>query len=418
MLRSRHLPEHAKNDPEAQENVGNDTSANTKTGGHFRWCEKHWKAVLAVFAFAVTVILHEMPLVMQSPQILTMTVKECTSSQLQAIEKQLPTNTFCFSRQWTNQCPITLATKCPESSWIESYSSQQEISMEPFLAINVGCNKGTDAVKILRMGTMDASVDVATWKSALQTIAPQGIAKAVCGEENSNAQFAVLSRSSLKRSGQVHCIEPLPITFEVLKWANHLTDYVSKGLEVHGYAISSENGQVYFPKSDLGAENYQKVQVGTENKGIGSCAKIKDEQELVKRCELVTVMTLDAYVKEYLPKDRNINYILTDVEGFDFDVIIGGTKTLKRTEYLEFEFNWKERWGSKDRSLPKTVEFLDNLGFTCYWAGRKKLWRITLCLLPHYDKGKFWSNVACVNRNLAPVLASEMEYIFSDTIQE
>ena len=58
---------------------------------------------------------------------------------------------------------------------------------------------------------------------------------------------------------------------------------------------------------------------------------------------------------------------------------------------------------------------MDELGFTCYWAGRSELWRITGCWQPHYG-GAFWSNVACANRRLAPSLLERMERVFLDTL--
>ena len=94
----------------------------------------------------------------------------CSQTQLQAILKQLPTNKFCFSLPWRNQCPITLATKCPENSWLQSYNDKSVFSgngMKSFIALNVGCNKGTDAVKMLRM--MDRSVNLDSWRNALKT---------------------------------------------------------------------------------------------------------------------------------------------------------------------------------------------------------------------------------------------------------
>ena len=57
---------------------------------------------------------------------------------------------------------------------------------------------------------------------------------------------------------------------------------------------------------------------------------------------------------------------------------------------------------------------MDELGFTCYWAGRGELWRITGCWQTHYG-GAFWSNVACANRRLAPSLLQTMETVFLET---
>mmetsp|Transcript_8354 Transcript_8354/g.12180 ORF Transcript_8354/g.12180 Transcript_8354/m.12180 type:complete len:407 (+) Transcript_8354:137-1357(+) len=306
---------------------------------------------------------------------------QCSQTQMQAILNQLPTNEFCFSLPWRNQCPITLATKCPENGWLQSYYENFVFSgngMKSFIALNVGCNKGTDAVKMLRM--IDRSVNLDSWRNALKAAAaPHTITPEVCSDDDSPPSSSMVESTPSIVTAQVHCIEPLPITTEVLQKATSLTNYASKGLQIHGTAISSENGTVYFPKPTHQREDlrdFEKVEVGTENKGIGSCAQM-EEQEKQKHCVPVSVTTLDSFSEKQLPEDSIINYILTDVEGYDFDVLLGAQNTLRRTEYLEFEFNWKERWALPDRSLTKTIEFLDNLDFTCYWAGINKLWRIT-----------------------------------------
>ena len=35
----------------------------------------------------------------------------------------------------------------------------------------------------------------------------------------------------------------------------------------------------------------------------------------------------------------------------------------------------------------------------CFWAGRGRLWRVTGCFDPVYDKTKTWSNLACYHRS-------------------
>lgn len=58
---------------------------------------------------------------------------------------------------------------------------------------------------------------------------------------------------------------------------------------------------------------------------------------------------------------------------------------------------------------------MDELGFTCYWAGRGELWRITGCWQLLYG-GAFRANVACANRQLAPFLLQKMETVFLETV--
>jgi len=125
---------------------------------------------------------------------------------------------------------------------------------------------------------------------------------------------------------------------------------------------------------------------------------------------------LDAYSDTYLPKEHVINVLNINVEGFDFVVMQGGSHFLRRSEYLEFAYHTFGSW--RKQSLKDAIDMLDRQGFTCYWAGREKLWRITgkRCFLDHYENN-CWSNVASVNRELAPQLSEMMERIFTETIQ-
>ena len=63
------------------------------------------------------------------------------------------------------------------------------------------------------------------------------------------------------------------------------------------------------------------------------------------------------------------------------------------------------------------VQMLGEASFTCYWAEKKRLWRITNCWMLFYDI-HVWSNVACVNRERVPRLASKMEAVFQETLKE
>jgi hypothetical protein len=163
--------------------------------------------------------------------------------------------------------------------------------------------------------------------------------------------------------------------------------------------------------------------VGIENQGMGSCVGGG-----ASNCVDIPLLTLDAYVKKNIPgiamttssrtqqsKNDVIQQLSIDVEGFDFDVLLGGRNlVLPRVEYLEFEYNWMGSWANQ--KLGDAIAFLDLLGFTCYWAGVDKLWRISGCFLDELYQTHWWSNVACANRNLAPDLFQRMERKFLDTV--
>lgn len=71
----------------------------------------------------------------------------------------------------------------------------------------------------------------------------------------------------------------------------------------------------------------------------------------------------------------------------------------------------------KDLSLPTAVELLDVKGFTCYWADKAQLWRITGCMFDFYHRWHGWSNLACVHRSSSSLLAQIMEDMFVATLK-
>ncbi len=94
-------------------------------------------------------------------------------------------------------------------------------------------------------------------------------------------------------------------------------------------AMAKEDGSVFFPR-DVG--------VGLENMGIGNADCSKGNSS---RCIGVKMYSLDTYVDTFVPKGIPINYLSVDVEGWDFEVILGGRRSaLSRVHYLEFEYNW------------------------------------------------------------------------------
>jgi hypothetical protein len=94
---------------------------------------------------------------------------------------------------------------------------------------------------------------------------------------------------------------------------------------------------------------------------------------------------------------------------------MGAEQTLRRTKYVEFEYNWKGQW--KQHSLSTVIARLKEADFACYWPGAYgHVWRITDCWLDYYSY-KFWSNVACVNRQAPNTdVGQRMEQLFQETL--
>ena len=110
-----------------------------------------------------------------------------------------------------------------------------------------------------------------------------------------------------------------------------------------------------------------------------------------------------------------VNYLKIDHAGSEYDALLGGKDMLQNVEYLEFGYHYVGPWGKQ--SLPEAIGYLEeNFGFTCYWPGNGELWRITGCLLDDVYATHFWSEIACVNHQLNPVLQDIMETKFLQTI--
>jgi methyltransferase, FkbM family len=222
--------------------------------------------------------------------------------------------------------------------------------------------------------------------------------ESVC-EQNVTLQFQVSPNIPQPRKGTVHCFEPVPATVKRLQDASRNLRYDTKGYKVIHAAVSNTTGMDYFQSN---------FKAGRENGSLDDCRNNVDKPE----CDVqVQVLTLETYVKEHLVgNDSPIHILQIDVEGYDADVLYGAGKyVLERVEYLEFEYNWMGSW--KYQHLYDVIEMLDEIGFTCYWAGKQKLWRVTGCWQLYFDVHT-WSNLACANRKRVPRLAAKMENVF------
>jgi FkbM family methyltransferase len=191
----------------------------------------------------------------------------------------------------------------------------------------------------------------------------------------------------------------MPSTFAVLDRTVKKLNW-QDSFRVHHAAMADSDGEIFFPNA----------KVGEESLGIGDCT----DKNL--NCQSVPKYKLDTFVQKFVEeKDPIIDFLSVNVEGFDWPVLMGATKTLQSTKYLEFEYHKVGAW--QQYNLSTAILSLHQKGFVCYWAGQNgKLWRITDCWLNYYDRAKQWSNVACANLALAPTLAMKMEGVFLKTL--
>ena len=356
---------------------------------------------------------------------------KCTMEQLMKVRSQLPPELCVLSHvnhvPFYQKCSITRATKCPKSPWIdqhyrERYNQHYESSpgslahnkKQSFVGISIGCNKGFDAINTFRMGIFDASINKSVWNLAMTNNGTDTLHENVCNQNAPEDIFQIpqpdssdaVSSNNQKEppQGEMHCVEPMPVTYKMLSRSAENLGYAQKGFKVTHAAVSKQSGEMLFPSTG---------KVGIENQGLATCQKNKD------KCVTVPVYSLKEFVEKNVKADKSepINILSIDVEGFDGDVLLGATdEVLNRVEYLEFEYNWMGSW--EKQHLYDIIEMLDaTASMTCYWAGVERLWRITECWMSYFDI-RTWSNIACVNRVRVPELASKMEDVFLHTIEE
>jgi len=337
-------------------------------------------------------------------------VIKCREDQMKVISEQLEFDTCNFTKMcgvyYGECCGIIRESKCPESSWLHEHyanSYPTKRNSEPFLAISVGCNKGFDAINIARMGMNSPKFDKIAYSEAMSTEMSQKSGMAGVCSQMIAPQFDLITNVP-RRSGDMHCIEALPSTANVLvNVVNNLgLDQGPDRFHVSNAAISSVDGVVKFP----GADSRAGV-AGLEATGIDSCVKKS------AGCVNVPMYSLQSYVNKFVKSNGPINVLSIDVEGLDFDVLFGAGDVLDRTEYIEFEYHIVGKWFNYH--VMDAIRLLDGKGFTCYWAGKKKLWRITECYHEYYNSFKGWSNIACVHRSQHQ-LAARMEDLFLKTL--
>jgi FkbM family methyltransferase len=323
----------------------------------------------------------------------------------------------------------------------------------PAIGIYLGCNKGIDAVHTLRTLSYNKVFNPQRWRNVLdphkvmkggacnQALLPktrhemeallfsdptrarmEAVAQfesTVLSQALSPSYTAVPLQRQL-RNAQVYCVEAMPGLAQLLE-TTAKTLHWDNVFHVIPAAMSDADGTALFPDF--------LVELGFEAVSLANCQKLPVDET----CQTVPLRSLDSLVethiflktKEDTIHNNNkqvlplIDILVIDVEGYDFEVLMGANETLTRTKYLEFEINDIGLWPT--RSLATAIDLLSHKGFACYWTGSGgHLWRITGCFQSYYES-KVWSNVACVNRNLWDTndplsLPSRMEAQFQETL--
>lgn len=278
-------------------------------------------------------------------------------------------------------------SNCPDTSrWVQHVVDQEsrfffrQGAADVINIVSVGCNKGDDLVRQMQMWTKSKVYDVASFRNATQAYGMESVR--ACPSEPyaaDKAEHETSSHSVARVFG--YCIEPMPSTFVAVKKAIDAVGLASH-VRAFRYAVSSKPGLTWFAGD---------VPAGVENLGMETDSDSGDGKIATD------VVTIDQFATAH--RLREIHTLSVDTEGNDARVLIGAIESLPRVRLLEFEYHSVGHWATAD--LHDTVDYLDNLGFTCFWAGNAgQLWRLTNCWHDSYYADRWWSNVVCCNRRI------------------
>ncbi len=134
----------------------------------------------------------------------------------------------------------------------------------------------------------------------------------------------------LSTNSYVVAIEPMPKSFNKLK---HLEKKFSNKIKCFNIALSNkiEKRNIYFQSSRSKLASFE------EN--------IKHLNYIEKKIKIkkIKTLTLDYFVnKEKKLFLKGIDFIKIDTEGFDYQVLLGSLKTIKKykPKFIQFEMNW------------------------------------------------------------------------------
>jgi len=266
-------------------------------------------------------------------------------------------------------------TNCPSEPWYWDW--QATLNVNEFVGLEIGCNKGTDALMNLRAFTASTLVDIDSFEKHTK------LKEYVCNFDRERWKSLLYLTKPRAKKYRHYCIEAAVENAGAVREATSILKLDKLGLSVHHVAVSSSSkpSTIKFPF----------IKPGTENVGIGT------SHDKFKHFYDVQVTTVDEFVSE--KKINQVDVLKIDTEGNDALVLTGAVKTLvlMKPSYLMFENHKVGHWATV--KLKDVIDFLDAVDYDCFWATNSdKLIRITGCWASAYDIKKKWSNIACHHR--------------------
>jgi len=282
-------------------------------------------------------------------------------------------------------------TSCPLTKWVG-----EMVRTDPSpgkTIVNIGCNKGNDAVRWMELWDMSATHfwSQENWNQQLskQQIGTQiGTPDAfACKPEQDyvTASSIVKGQASDQAVPTGVCVEPMLSNVRVLKEAS----------QALGYSTNTPYGSFHIVQAAVVGEASPNETVLFPNLAAGAETGHLNDADPQNAHTQVPVKTVDT-IMESLGLHR-ADILSIDTEGYDAEVLRGAKLTLANVRYVEFEVHRDlAPWSST--SLKSVANDLDQQGFDCFWAGNNgKLTNIKKCWSDDFENG-MWANAACVKR--------------------
>jgi len=157
-----------------------------------------------------------------------------------------------------------------------------------------------------------------------------------------NIGYYALLESQLASKGHVYAIEPVLKNYTLLM--KNIALNQCKNISTHNFAIGNFNG--YLDMNIYDKSNWS------------SFTKIPGEN-IIDTIQ-VPLFTLDEFIKSHLP--HNPHFIRMDVEGFEYEIIMGSLKTLKMAGPLIFCIEMHPRLMSREKVLA-IIKIMKENGF-------------------------------------------------------
>ena len=378
--------------------------------------------------------------------------KSCTATQTTKQSLRLQKR---FSEWWSHSaCPDQLwmnnihtlfddATFTAISSYNHHPQSSQPQPSQPYLVLDIGCNKGYTSADFLDALSPGTNVNPHTLVTAIRAIASEDNTKidrdgGVC---NDSKKALNVDRTTV-REVEVHCFEPSPATFGMLQRAHDkLMPSPSSSSSssnggggggakwiIHNKGLHNHNGKMSWHKACANT-------IGDE-----LCTIVDDN---TPDAITIPVITVDKFLSETYPPNNNnpkplVHMLKIDAEGLDPAVLTGAMELLteNRAIMVVFEFNPRlsekgdhphGMWGKGGKpqvTLIEVTNWLDSLGYDCYLdtllvdetektkGGVEEapgLYRITGGCIAKEPSVRGWANVVCASRRYGNVAGRLLE---------